>query len=374
VANEPERSGAGETPSPGGAGQGQPGKPGKGGRRGLLERPLLLFGGLGAFGLVAIAALIWWLNARNYESTDDAYVDTHIVRLAPQAAGRVMQVLVDDNALVSAGQPVMIIDSADVDARLAQAQAQKAQAQAQADNAKAQIAINQAAWRQSLADLVAARAPAANAAADLARYRQLQSLNALAVAQQQIDQATSQARQTAAQSDAAVKAALSRRTEIGAARSQLAAARQAVRAAEAQVSENNVQLGYTRLVAPEAGHVTARSVAAGNYVQPGTQVMAIVPLRVWVTANFKETQLKLMRPGESVAIKVDACPEDHLRGHVDSIQRGAGQAFGVLPPENATGNFVKVVQRVPVKIVFDETPRDCILGPGMSVTPTVRVR
>jgi membrane fusion protein (multidrug efflux system) len=324
--------------------------------------------------VAAIGVFLWWLNARNYESTDDAFIDTHIVRLAPQAAGRVTEVLVGDNQLVQASQSVLTIDSADVDARVAQAKAQKAQASAQADNAAAQITIDEAALRQARADLAAARAPADNAAADLARYRRLAVLNRLAVSQQQIDQATAAARQSSAQRDAAARAADSRVAQIAAARTQVAASREAVNAAQAQLDENTVQLGYTRLVAPMAGHVTAKSVAVGDYVQPGTQVLAIVPLKVWVTANFKETQLKRMRPGQSVSIKVDACPEDHLRGHVDSIQRGAGQAFGVLPPENATGNYVKVVQRVPVKILFDEAPRDCLLGPGMSVTPTVRVR
>jgi len=344
------------------------------GPRGLAGRLFLLVIAIAILLVVAIGAFLWWLNARNYESTDDAFIDTHIVRLAPQAAGRVTEVAVGDNQLVQAGQGVLAIDSADVTARVAQAKAQKAQAGAQSDNAAAQIAIDEAAWRQAQADLAAARAPADNAAADLARYRRLAALNPLAVSKQQIDQATATARQTAAQRDAAARAADSRLAEISAARTQIAATREAVNAAQAQLDENAVQLGYTRLVAPVAGHVTAKSVAVGDYVQPGTQVLAIVPLTVWVTANFKETQLKLMRPGQRVAIKVDACPEDHLRGHVDSIQRGAGQAFGVLPPENATGNYVKVVQRVPVKIVFDEAPRDCLLGPGMSVIPTVRVR
>jgi len=342
--------------------------------RGLLQRPRLLIISTVVLLTVAIGALLWWLDARNYESTDDAFIDTHIVRLAPQAAGRVTEVSVSDNELVQAGQSVLTIDSADVAARVAEAKAQQAQASAQADYAAAQITIDQTALQQAEADLAAAKAPADNAASDLARYRRLAALNPLAVSQQQIDQATFTVRQTAAQRDAAARAADSRLATIAAARTQLAAARAAVNAAEAQLDENNVLLGYTHLVAPVAGHVTAKSVALGDYVQPGTQVFAIVPLTVWVTANFKETQLKLMRPGQSVSIKVDACPEDHLRGHVDSIQRGAGQAFGVLPPENATGNYVKVVQRVPVKIVFDEAPRDCVLGPGMSVEPTVRVR
>ena len=114
--------------------------------------------------------------------------------------------------------------------------------------------------------------------------------------------------------------------------------------------------------------------ALGNYVSPGQDLMTIVPLQLWVTANFKETQLDLMRPGQPVTVAVDACGDADVRGHVDSIQRGAGQAFGILPPQNATGNYVKVVQRVPVKIVLDRVPPECTLGPGMSVEPTVKVR
>jgi membrane fusion protein (multidrug efflux system) len=342
--------------------------------RGLMGRPLLVVGiGLGLI-VVAVAGLLWWLNARNFESTDDAFIDAHIVRLAPQIAGRVTVVEAADNQLVRAGQPVLSIDSADVATRVAQARAQRAQAQAQATNAADQIAVSQASYSQAEADLAAARAPADNAAADLARYLHLAAINRLAVSQQQIDQARSAARQTGAQRDSAAKAAQNRAAQVTAARSQAAAGQAQVNAAQAQLDENLVSLGYTQVVAPVAGHITQRTVAVGDYVQPGTQVMAIVPLEVWITANFKETQLAHIRPGQSVAIKVDACPEDHIPGHVDSIQRGAGQAFGILPPENATGNYVKVVQRVPVKIVFDRVPRDCPLGPGMSVTPTVRVR
>ncbi|HXV01033.1 MAG TPA: HlyD family secretion protein [Caulobacteraceae bacterium] len=336
--------------------------------------PLLMVGAVGLIAVVAIGAFIWWLGARNYEATDDAFVDAHIVRLAPQIAGRVTAVLAVDNQLVRAGAPLLEIDSADVATRVAQARAQKAQAQAQVANARDQIRVSEETWRQALADVAAARAPADNAAADLARYLHLAAINRLAVSQQQIDQARSAARQTAAQRDSAAKAAQTRAAQIAAARTQVTSGEDQVRAAQAQLDEASVNLGYTRVVAPVSGHVTQKTVAVGNYVQPGAQVMAIVPLELWVTANFKETQLARIRPGQSVAIKVDACPEDHIPGHVESIQRGAGQAFGVLPPENATGNYVKVVQRVPVKIVFDRTPRDCPIGPGMSVIPRVRVR
>ena len=343
-------------------------------KKGLRDHPMLLIGGAVVFVLIAVGGLLWWLNARNFESTDDAFIDTHIVRLAPQIAGRVTQVLVDDNQLVSAGQPVAIIDSADVETKVAQAGAQEAQAQAQADNAQAQIAVSQASYDQARADLAAARALADNAATDLARYHRLQAINPQAVAQQQLDLAATTTRQTAAQRDAATQTVRSRAAQVTASRTQVAAGRDQVRAAKAQLDEAGVNYGYTRLVAPVAGHVAQKTVAVGAYVEPGVQLLAIVPLEIWVTANFKETQLALMRRGQAVTIKVDACPNSQVRGHVDSIQRGAGQAFGLLPPENATGNYVKVVQRVPVKIVLDNPPPECPLGPGLSVSPVVRVR
>ena len=343
-------------------------------KKGLLQRPLLLAIGAVLFVAVVIAALVWWLNARKFETSDDAFIDTHIVRLAPQIAGRVTKVLVDDNALVQAGQTLVTIDSADAETRVAQNQAQKAQAQTQVDNALAEIRVNEAAYHQAQADVAAATAQADNAARDLARYQTLLRVNPAAVAQQQFDQAETAARQTAAQRDSAAKAAASRLAQIAASRTQVAGGRAQVNAAQAGLNAANINLGYNRIVAPLAGHVAQKTVAVGNYVQPGTQMMAIVPLRIWVTANFKETQLAHMRVGQHVDVRVDACPSDSITGHVDSIQRGAGQAFGILPPENATGNYVKVVQRVPVKIVLDHVPDHCPLGPGMSVEPKVRVR
>ncbi len=142
---------------------------------------------------------------------------------------------------------------------------------------------------------------------------------------------------------------------------------------DAQIATARLNLGYAHIIAPVDGRIAQRSVAPGNYVSPGQDLMALVPRRVWVTANFKETQLALMRPGQHVAVTIDSCGAD-IPGHVDSIQAGAGQAFGILPPENATGNYVKVVQRVPVKIMLDQMPKDCVLGPGMSVEPRVTVR
>jgi membrane fusion protein (multidrug efflux system) len=343
-------------------------------KKGLLQRPLLLIGGAVLLLVILIGALIWWLNARHFETTDDAYVDTHIVRLSPQISGEVVQILAVDNQLVHAGDPLVLIDSADAQTRVAQAQAQKAQAQAQVENAEAQIKVNEAAYRQSRSDIAAAEAPAANAALNLARYNALLALNRLAVAQQQLDQAQAQAAQTEAQTESAARTAQERLAQIAASRTQVVSGRDQVQAAQAQLNAAGINLGYTRITAPVDGYVTQKTVAPGNYVQPGAQLMAIVPTRLWITANFKETQLADMRVGQRVTIKVDACPGDKFRGHIDSIQRGSGQAFGILPPENATGNFVKVVQRVPVKIDFDNSFANCPLGPGLSVDPSVRVR
>jgi membrane fusion protein (multidrug efflux system) len=296
--------------------------------------------------VLLIAGLIWWLIERQYENTDDAFIDTHIVHISPQIAGQVVAIRVNDNQRVRKGQMLVIINSADADARLNQVQAQKAQAETQ--------------YEQAVASETGAVAQAENAQRDLARYRLLQRSSPAAVAQQQIDQAVATYRNAVAQQDAD--------------RAQIAGARAQIKVDDAQIAAAQLNLSYTQIVSPIDGTIAQRSVALGNYVSPGEELLAIVPLQLWVTANFKETQLALMRVGQHVRIEVDACGDRTVKGHVDSIQRGAGQAFGILPPENATGNYVKVVQRVPVKIVLDRVPRNCVLGPGMSVEPTVKVR
>jgi membrane fusion protein (multidrug efflux system) len=343
-------------------------------KKGLLQRPILLASIGGVLVLAIIGGLLFWLNARNYQSTDDAFIDAHIVRLAPQISGRVSRIMVQDNQLVGVNQPLVRIDSADVQTRVAQSEAQKAQAQAEVDNARAEIAVNQANYQQALAQAAAAGVQAANAARDLTRYTTLEAINPAAVSPQQLDQARTTARQTAAQRDAALKEAKARAAQIKASETQVASGEDQVRAAQAVLNEANLNLGYAQIAAPITGHVAQKTVALGDYVSPGTQLLAIVPLNLWVTANFKETQLADIRINQKVSIHVDACPKAKVDGHIQSIEHGAGQAFAILPPENATGNFVKVVQRVPVKILIDHADKTCFLGPGMSVEPTVRVR
>jgi membrane fusion protein, multidrug efflux system len=298
-----------------------------------------------ALGAIAVG-VVWWLNARKFEDTDDAFVDAHIVHLSPQVAGRVTAIHVTDNQLVHKGDPLLDIDAADFDAKLMQAKAQQIQAETQ--------------LLQNEASEKGVDAQAENAERDLERYQLLKRTSPQAVAQQQLDQAVATERNTKAQ--------------LAAAQAQIVSAQAQIAVYKAAVDAAQLDVGYTRIVSPVDGHITQRTVATGNYVSPGQALMAIVPLDLWVTANFKETQLARMRVGQPVTITVDSCADREINGHIDSLQRGAGQAFGILPPENATGNYVKVVQRVPVKIVLDNLPQDCPLGPGMSVVPSVKVR
>jgi membrane fusion protein (multidrug efflux system) len=296
--------------------------------------------------ILVIAGILWWLDARQYEDTDDAFIDTHIIHIAPQIAGQLTSIRVNDNQLVHRGDVIAEINPQDAEARLAQVQAQGLQAQTQ--------------YEQALASQAGVLAQAQNAARDLARYRALQATNPQAVAQQQVDQAVATDRNA--------------RAQVAAAAAQVAGAKAQINTVQAQIVAARINLGYTQITAPVDGHVTQKSAAPGNYVTPGQDLLTIVPLQLWVTANFKETQLDLMRPGQHVSVVADSCGNKVIDGHIDSIQRGAGQAFGILPPENATGNYVKVVQRVPVKIVLDHVPDGCVLGPGMSVEPRVTVR
>lgn len=347
-------------------------------RRPLFQRAgfwivlVLLIGGL------ATAGFLYWQHSRQFEETDDAFVDAHVVRIAPQVAGTLVQVADVDNQHVRAGQLLAVITPGGPEAQLAEAQAGVAQANAQLETARAQVIAAEAQRAQALASAQAPRAAAARAAQDLARYQELQRIDPAAVAAQQLDAARAAARQSAAEAAAAEGAVRNAAAQIAVAERNVRAAQAGIAARRAQVRQANVTIGDLRLAAPVSGHVFNRSVNLGSYVAPGTPLMSIVPDHLWITANFKETQLTHIRPGQPVDIRVDAFPGIPFKGRVHSIQRAAGQAQSILPPQNATGNFVKVVQRVPVRIEFDlargPDPRRYPIGPGMSVVPTVKVR
>jgi membrane fusion protein (multidrug efflux system) len=342
-------------------------------RRPRSRRPMILV--LAAILLLAviIGGVIWWLDARHYESTDDAFIDAHMGRVASQVPGRVLRVLVTDNQPVAPGQVVLEIDPADLQARLDQALATEAQAAASLVQAKAQLAVSQANTEEAQAQVAVAEANATNAATQLKRDQGLASQQV--ISRQQLDNDTASARSTAANLAATQKRLASSQAQQAVAAAQIEAAAANLKATSAQVEQARLNRSYTEVAAAETGRVAHLNVALGDYVQAGQNLMALVPSRIWITANFKETQLDLMRQGQPVEIHVDAYPEKTFHGHVDSIQSGSGAAFSLLPPENATGNYVKVVQRVPVKIVFDDPPDpDRPLGPGMSVEPRVKVR
>jgi membrane fusion protein (multidrug efflux system) len=411
-----------------------------------------------------IIGVRYWLYARSHESTDDAFIDGHIIQVSPKASGYVARIYVNDNQQVKAGDLIVEIDPRDYEVRLQQAQAALNAGLAKQNEAKTNVSLTratssatvqqataalrrshsevessragaagsasrstqassaigtaQANLAQTQAEVVAAQAEAVRASADVARYQDLYSKDE--VSKQQLDQAVATSKTAIAELDSArqkVVAAEARVNEARAAQSAAAdTAKQAqtqIRGAEAgvnealgrlaeantapqqvavsqaqaetagatteqlraQVAQAELELSYTKIYAPEDGRVTRKSVEEGALVQIGQPLLAIVPGDVWVTANFKESQIGRMVPGQHVDVKVDAYPSKIFKAHVDSIQAGTGARFSLIPPENATGNYVKVVQRVPVKIVFDE-PLDSrhMLAPGMSVVPEVVVR
>jgi membrane fusion protein (multidrug efflux system) len=322
---------------------------------------------------LVIGGVLWWLEARRWETTDDAFIDVHVVHVAPQVAGRVVRVLVGDNERVQAGQELLDIDPATFQAKLDQTAATQQSAAGSLAQAKAQQAAAVANEAEADAQVGVAKADAVNAANQLGRDQPLAARGV--VSHQQLDNDIAAARRTAATLVAAQKKLAATAAQVAVAQSQVATAESNLASAAAQTRQAQLDLSYTRLFASDAGYIANKSVAPGDYVQVGQNLMALVPVEVWVTANFKETQLARMRVGDSVEISVDAYPGKTFRGHVESFQAGSGPAFSLLPPENATGNYVKVVQRVPVKIVFDSPPDlNFPLGPGMSVEPSVKVR
>ncbi|MGN6370417.1 MAG: HlyD family secretion protein [Phycisphaerae bacterium] len=340
----------------------------------LYKRPLAMTILIAVVLLLGIAALIWWLYARQYVSTDDAYIDGHVVQVAPQVAAPVKALHVDDNIFVHKGDLMVELDPTDYQVALQQAQGAESAARGKLTQAQAQVGAAHAGVTQSDAEIAAAQARLENAQADLKRY---ESVDPRARSQQQLDNARTAEKDAEAQLEQAKAKRASAQANVGTAEASVKAAQGDLDKALADEHRAQVNLGYCKLYAPQDGRVTSRTVEVGNYVTAGQAIFSLVSPDVWVTANFKETQLKNMRLGQPVTLTVDAYPGKKWNGHVDSIQAGSGSRFSVLPAENATGNFVKIVQRVPVKIVFDygkNTNDSHLLSPGMSVEPKVKVR
>jgi membrane fusion protein (multidrug efflux system) len=294
-----------------------------------------------------------------YESTDDAFIDGYVTTISPRVAGQVAQLMVMDNQKVKEGDVLVEIDPRDYESGLAQARADLAVARSRLTQSQAQVKVGKAKVAVAQAGTGAALAENERATNDLRRYELVQS----------------QARAAAANLQSADSQVAAAESEVALSEAGVETAAAAVQQAEARLQQAELNLSYTKIVAPRSGRVTGRTVQLGNYVQPGQALLTLVPDEMWVIANFKETQLTDLRPGQAADVRVDAYPNRKFKGHVDSLQAGSGAQFSLLPPENAVGNYVKVVQRIPVKIVFDEPlPPDLDIAPGMSVVPQVRVK
>jgi membrane fusion protein, multidrug efflux system len=326
----------------------------------------------------AAASVFYWYATKDEVATDDAYTDGHAITVAPQVSGNVVALDITDNQRVKAGQELLQIDPrAYIAARdqargsLQVAEAQLADARIALESAKIDYPAKLAAAQ---AQLESAKAMQFKAAADAKRQR---SLPKQATMQQDVDSADAALRSADAQVDqaqAAVRQAELVPQFISEAEAKVHQLEAQVALARAQLEQAELNLSWTKVTAPQDGWITKRNVEQGNYVQAGQAVLSLVTPDIWVTANFKESQLDRMRAGQQVDIDVDAYPNLHLKGHVDSFQLGSGSRFTAFPPENATGNFVKIVQRVPVKIVVDSgLDPNLPLPLGISVEPTVRL-
>ncbi|SRR5581483_6851283 len=323
--------------------------------------------------VVGVLVLLYYFHfVAPYESTDDAFIEGRVAFISPRVPGQVTRLLVDDNQKVKAGDVLVELDPRDYQTRLDQARADLATAKAQWDQAKAQVDVDEAKAAQQRAAVIAAQAEATRAEADLKRY---ETVEGAAISRSQKDLAEAQARTSGANVEVARNQAKAADAQAEFSRVSVATAEARVHQAEAVLEQAELNLSYTKVTAPVAGRVTRRTVEQGIYLQTGQALLALVPDEVWVVANYKETQLRDMRPGQPVTMRIDAYPGREFKGKVDSLQAGTGARFSLLPPENAVGNYVKVVQRVPVKIVFDEPPDTQLdIAPGLSVVPRVRVK
>jgi membrane fusion protein, multidrug efflux system len=403
-----------------------------------------------AVGILILAGVGYYWYSSYYETTDDAFIEGHIIYISARVPGHVNRVLIDDNQFVKQGDLLVEIDPRDYEARLAQARgahqaavarsklakvnvdltqiisaseleqaqagletavASKDAAQSRAAQAAAQVAVAQALVEQSRAEVQAAQASAKQADDDLKRNNSL--FNDNVIPKQKYEYSLTGAQAAQANLEAARQKGSSAEAGVLNAQAAQKGAQDAVRQAQAQlqqargrfneanvvpqrntvserqydtavadadqlaaaVTQAQLALSYTLVTAPQDGRITRKTVEAGSYIQVGQPLLASIPQSTWVIANFKETQLTHMQIGQPVTIHVDAYPGQVFKAHIDSVQAGTGSKFSLLPPENATGNYVKIVQRVPVKIVFDDPPDPHYpLSPGMSVVPTVKIK
>ena len=336
---------------------------------GSRRRRLLAGAALAA--LLASSGFLYWDYGRHFQATDDAFIATRQFAVAPKVSGFITAVPITDNEHVSAGQVLARIDDRDYRVALAQAQAQLEAAEASVQNIDAQIAVQQAQVDAGEAQVEQVKATLVYAVQQAQRYQDLAATGSGTI------QNAQQSNSTLHQQEAGLKTAqaslVATQRQVSTLKAQRLNAEATLSQARAQKQQAELNLSYTTVVAAQPGRAVNLTAATGQYAAVGANLTMFVPDEIWVDANFKETQLDKVRPGQPVTIHIDAYPGHAIRGHVESVQPGSGTAFSLLPAENATGNYVKIVQRVPVKIKLDNLPSDVALGPGMSVVPTVRV-
>lgn len=324
------------------------------------------------FAILALGGIYALLHAHYYQSTDDAFIEGHIVSVAPRVSGPVVKLLIKDNQEVKKGDLLLEIDPNDYIVALEQKEAKLLEAKAQLSASNQNIEENQTISSKTVKDISSVKSKLDNAKSIYERDLKLSkdgivsqeelnnskttynSLHANYMAEQEKKRAA----------DIAVKSAIARRAEIEA----------LIKRLESEIDEAKLNLSYTKIYAPQDGKISARTVEEGNYVQIAQPLMSIVSDDVWIVANYKETQLEQVREGQDVIIKIDTYPKKRFKGKVDSLQRATGAKSSLFPPENAVGSYVKIVQRIPVKIIFSEDISGYNIAPGMSVVPKIKIR
>ena len=342
----------------------------------LASRKTKIF--LGIIAVFFIAGIFYYVLHRGQESTDDAQIESYVVPVSPKVGGYVIQILVKDNQSVKKGDALVKIDPRDYEIARLRAQAALKAAAAQAKGAGHSYDSTRitapSGVESAMAQVAAAEAEYTRASRDLKR---LQGVSSIARTRQQLDRAVAEestARSSLEDAKARLVSAQTAPNTVAIAQSNYEDQSAELQKAQADLAEAEKNLADSVIVAPFDGKVTRRGVEQGMFVQPGQVLMSIVSDDYWVVANFKETQIEKMRVGQIAKIRIDAYPDENYEGKVDSLQAGTGSRFSAFPAENATGNFVKIVQRVPVKIIFTKRPPQTLaIGPGMSAVPTVSI-
>ncbi len=312
------------------------------------------------------------IYSTRFQTTDDAFVEGHIISVAPKVAGPIEKLFVDDNELVKEGQIIAKIIPDDYETKLHSAEAKLDEAKAQLKVIQNQIAEGTSNVHQTYEDVTSAKSKLDFAQKDYKRYSSMYKEGI--VSKQDYDSSSTGLTVSQASHKASSEKAKAAKSVLASNEAKAEAKKAEIKKLEAELEQAKLDLSYTNIYAPEAGMIASRNVEKGNYVQVAQPLLAIVPEKIWIVANFKEVQLANMKKGQAVSIKVDAYPGKKFKGKVDSIQRATGAKSSLFPPENAVGSYVKIVQRVPVKILFEEDYSKYNIVPGMSVVPTVRVK